>query len=285
MNGTVLLLILLQLRTQDRIFEYFTPGRIAIAIVTFVAAWLTIRYISKLLDMISVRSLRLRFLSKLVEPILRILLWFIAILLSFDLLAPTQETFFAAIGSVAIAIGLGAQDLIKNLSGCFVIVGDSHYQIGDRVQIGDADGEIVHIGLCSTKLVTLDDYRITIPNSMVLDNQIVNANSGTPICEAVTELYVPIGADPEQVIEIGYEAACTSPYLSVERPIVVLISDGFSDSPYMLVKVKAHVFDHRFVALMKTDVAVRAKKEFIRRGLLGEWASRDEAPFANKPAT
>ena len=50
MNGPVLLLALLQVPTQDRIFEYFTPARIAIAIVTFVAAWLTIRYISKLLD-------------------------------------------------------------------------------------------------------------------------------------------------------------------------------------------------------------------------------------------
>ena len=183
MNGTVLLLALLQVRTQDRIFEYFTPGRIAIAVVLFVAAWLTIRYISKFLDMISVRSPRIRFLSKLVEPVLRILLWFIAILLSFDLLAPTQETFFAAIGSVAIAIGLGAQDLIKNLIGGFVILGDRPYQIGDRVRIGDADGEIVHIGLRSTKLITLDDTRITIPNAMVLDNEIVNANSGTPICQ------------------------------------------------------------------------------------------------------
>jgi small-conductance mechanosensitive channel len=277
MNGTVLLLALLQVRIQDRIFEYFTPGRIAIAIVTFGAAWLTIRYISKLLDMISGRSPRIRFLSKLVEPVLRIVLWFIAILLAFDLLAPTQETFFAAIGSVAIAIGLGAQDLIKNLIGGFVILGDRPYQIGDRVRIGDADGEIVHIGLRSTKLMTLDNYRITIPNAMVLDNQVVNANSGTPICEVVTELYLPIGADPEQVLQIGYEAACTSPYLSVDHPVVVLISDGFSDSPYMLAEIKAYVFDHRLLALMKTDVAVRAKKEFIRRGLLGEWASPDEA--------
>ena len=101
---------------------------------------------------------------------MRILLWFIAILLSFDLLAPTQETFFAAIGSVAIAIGLGAQDLIKNLIGGFVVLGDRPYQIGDRVRIGDADGEIVHIGLRSTKLITLDDTRITIPNAMILDN-------------------------------------------------------------------------------------------------------------------
>jgi small-conductance mechanosensitive channel len=130
MNGTVLLLALLHVRTQDRIFEYFTPGRIAISVVLFVAAWLTIRYISKFLDMISVRSPRIRFLSKLIEPVLRILLWFIAILLSFDLLAPTQETFFAAIGSVAIAIGLGSQDLIKNLIGGFVILGDRPYQIG-----------------------------------------------------------------------------------------------------------------------------------------------------------
>ena len=40
------------------------------------------------------------------------------------------------------------------------------YQIGDRVKVGDAYGEIDHIGLWSTKLTTPDDTRVTIPTPL-----------------------------------------------------------------------------------------------------------------------
>lgn len=255
------------------IFQYFTFWKVALVIVVFVVAWLVIRYVSKLLDAAASKGPRTRFLAKLVQPILRITLWFAAVFIAFDLLAPSRETFFAAVGSMAIAIGLGAQDLVKNLIGGLVILADRPYQIGDRVRIGDAYGEVDHIGVRSTKLTTPDDTRVTIPNSMILDTQVFNSNSGVPDCQVVTDLYLPIGADPDEALRIGYEAARTCQYLHDAKPIVALISDGFADSPYMRLRIKAYVFDHRFVAHMQSEIAVRAKREFARCGLLGEWAS------------
>lgn len=259
------------------IFQYFTPSKLLTVFAILGITWLLIRYSSKLLELLSTRGPRARFLVKWAEPILRITLWFIAIFISVDLLAPSHETLLAAVGSVAIAIGLGAQDLIKNLVGGLVVLGDRPYQVGDRVRIGDAYGEIDHIGLRSTKLTTPDDTRVTIPNANLLDTQVFNANSGVPECQVVTDLYLPPDADPGEAIRIGYEVAHTSPYLQSAKPVAVLVADGFDRRPYLRLRIKAYVFDHRFEPQMQSDITARAKAEFLRLGLLERWSTHGSA--------
>ena len=184
--------MLLQLASPS-ILQEFTFRRIGATVLTLVAAWLLIRWTSRALESMSGRSTRARFFIKWIEPILRIGIWFVAILICVNLLAPSRETFLAGIASLGIALGLGAQDLVKNLIGGLVVLGDRPYQLGDRVRIGDAYGEIDHIGLRSTKLTTPDDTRVTIPNAQILSDRVFNANSGVPDCQVVTDLFLPAG--------------------------------------------------------------------------------------------
>ena len=214
---------------------------------------------------------------------LRIGLWFLAGFAAFDLLSPSRETFFAAVGSVAIAIGLGAQDLIKNLVGGLVIVADRPYQLGDRVRIGQAYGEIDHIGLRSTKLTTPEDTRVTIPNSDILNSQAFNSNSGVPDCQVVTDVFLPPDTDPGIASRIGYEVAYTSPFTYLSKPVVILVSDEFDRRPYVRLRIKAYVFDHRYEPRMQSDLTMRAKKEFLRQGLLEGW--RQSRPESSPTAT
>ena len=262
------------------VFRYFTLTRITSVLVIFAAAWLIIRYTTRLLDVLSQRSPRARFVVKWVEPVLRITLWFVAGFACFSLLSPSRETFLAAVGSVAIAIGFGAQDLIKNLVGGLVIVADRPYQLGDRVRIGQAYGEIDHIGLRSTKLTTPDDTRVTIPNANILNDEVFNSNSGVPDCQVVTDVFLPAHTDPATALNIGYQAAYTSPFTYLAKPVVVLVMDEFDRRPYLKLRVKAYVFDHRFEPRMQSDITARAKAEFIRLGLLDAWEPRASATSA-----
>lgn len=257
--------------TRD-IFQYFTAGRILSVVVILVITALLIRYVTRLLDVLSRRGPRIRFLAKAAEPVFRIILWFAAMLISFRLLAPTRETFLAAVGSAAIAIGLGAQDLIKNLIGGLVILGDRPYQLGDLVQIGDAYGEIDHIGLRSTKLNTFGDTRVTIPNADILNKHVFDSNSGVPHCQVEIFLYLPTEADPDESLRIGYEAAYTCPYLYSAKPVVALIEDKFEQRPYLRLHIKAYVCDHRLLPRMQSDITARAKREFLHRGILKSWS-------------
>lgn len=251
-----------------------TLGRVAQILLLALVAWIAIRSLSRLFRLLGDKIPRSRFLMKLLEPAARIGIWFATIFLSIRILAPSQEAFLASIASLGLAVGLGAQDLVKNVIGGLVVLVDRPYQLGDRVRIGDAYGEIDHVGLRSTKLTTPDDTRVTIPNLDILTQQVHNANSGVPDCQVVTDLYLPPGTDPETAIEVGYEAAACSPYLLAEKPIVALVAQGFDQQPYLRLRVKAYVYDHRYEPRMMSDVTSRAAREFLRLGLLEGWKSR-----------
>jgi len=230
------------------------------------------------LEALGQRAPRARFFFKMLAPLVRFGLWLGGTLVVLTIYAPEQQTLFAMLASAGIALALGAQDLVKNLIGGLVILVDRPYQLGDRVKIGDAYGEIDHIGLRSTKLTTPDDTRVTIPNSDILSGKAWNANSGVPTCQVVTDLFVPHDSDPAEALEIGYEAAYSSPYILLSKPVVVLLQDRFQDGPFMMVRVKAYVYDHRFEPRFQSDITLRAKAEFLRRGMLLRWSRHDMEP-------
>lgn len=255
------------LDTPD-LWERFTVTRIVTVVLLIFFTWALIRLLATFFAIFSLKFPRSRFLIRLLEPALRIGLWFFAIISSFSLLAPSSQTFWAALASAGLALGLGAQDLIKNVVGGLVILTDRPYQIGDRVKIGDAYGEVDNIGLRSTKLTTPDDTRVTIPNLDVLNLKVFNANSGVPDCQVVTDIFLPPETDPRMALRIGREAALCSPYLHEKKPIVALASHGFDRRPYFRLRIKAYVYDHRHEPAMQSDVTARALSELGRLGAL-----------------
>src|SRR5580698_1981141 len=150
--------------------------KILIVVALVIAAWVILKWIRGLFDGLEKHNPRLRFLVRQVEPPLRVAIWFAALLLSAEILAPSKSAFLAALGSAALAIGLGLQDLIKNLIGGLVVIVDRPFQTGDKVVFGEAKGEVKQIGLRSTRIMTDVGMLVTIPNADVLTKSISNAN-------------------------------------------------------------------------------------------------------------
>ncbi|MDZ4674246.1 MAG: mechanosensitive ion channel [Gemmatimonadota bacterium] len=267
-------LLQLQLPTGEGpldILSSISVGTITEAALVLAVAWLVVRGSDRIFNRLGDEAPRARFFFKMLAPVVRFAVWGLVTFMVISIFAPSRETLLALLASMGIALGLGGQDLVKNIIGGLVILVDRPYQLGDRVKIGDAYGEIDHIGLISTKLTTPDDTHVTIPNSEILTGKAWNANSGVPDCQVVTDLFLPTDTDPRIAMEIGYEAAFTSPYLLLAKPVVVLVLDKFEHHPHLMVRVKAYVYDHRFEPRFQSDVTLRAKSEFIRRGLLREW--------------
>lgn len=266
-----------------KLLERVSASNVLYAVVVVAAAALMVFAIDGALDALARRAPRARFFFKMLVPVARFAVWLVAAGLVVAIFSPSRETLLAVLASIGIALGLGAQDLVKNVIGGLVILVDRPYQLGDRVKIGDAYGEIDHIGLRSTKLTTPDDTRVTIPNSEILSGKAWNANGGVLDCQVVTDLYLPHSSDPSAALEIGYEAAYSSPYLLPSKPVVVLLQDGWQDRAFLRVRVKAYVYDHRFEPRLQSDITLRAKAAFLRRGMLERGSSPGHS--GREPAT
>lgn len=259
------------MKPESTFLSHITPGKLLLIATVFASVWILLKYLQRLFETLAHARPRMRFLFRMLEPLLRIILWFGAFLFTIEMLAPSRDAFMAALGSAAIAIGLGLQDLIKNLIGGFVIVADRPYQMGDRVEIDGVYGEVQHIGLRSTKIMTPDDTLVTVPNSKVLDSKAQNANAGVAECLVVATLYLPPATDPELALRVGREALFSCPYLCLRQRYAVALEDAFTEAPYTILRIKGYVYDHRFEPAMKTDLTRRAKAEFARLGVLDAW--------------
>ncbi len=202
------------------------------------------------------------------QPIVKILVWTLAIYtLIITLFNPSAEAIYALMGSSALALGFALQDIVKNIFGGLLIILDRPFQIGDRINIKGNYGEVVNIGLRNTIVNTLDDNTVTIPNSAIISDSISNANSGALDCMVVVNLWLPINVDVTQIRKIVEEAAITSRYLNIDKPITILFFDHFDDHAATKVIVKAYVLDARYEKLFEGDVTESSKKAFIEAGI------------------
>jgi MscS family membrane protein len=252
---------------KSNVLAHLSPGKVLFVVVLIAATTVLLKWTRGFLDRLEKHNPRLRFMLRQVEQPLRIATWFIAVLASAEILAPSQNAFLAALGSAALAIGLGLQALIKNLIGGLVIVVDRPFQTGDRVKIGEAYGEVKQIGLRSTKIYTDEGMLITVPNSDVLTKPTFNANSGVAECVVTATMALPKDADADRAMRICHEIAVCCPYTHLGRHIEVELDEQIERSRVVKLTIHAYVYDHRFESAMKTDLLRRARREFLADGI------------------
>lgn len=83
----------------------------------------------------------------------------------------------AGLGIGGLAFAIAAKDTVSNMFGGLTIFIDQPFSIQDRVKIKGIDGKIIDIGLRTTKLITMEGRRVTIPNSSFIDNPVENISS------------------------------------------------------------------------------------------------------------
>ncbi|MBO4777030.1 MAG: mechanosensitive ion channel family protein [Bacteroidales bacterium] len=113
----------------------------------------------------------------IIQRIATYVIWLIGILIAMNNLGIKIGTLLAGLGIGGVAVALAAQDTIKNLFGGIVLFFDRPFNLGDRIRFDGLDGNVMHIGLRSLRICTLDGRMVTIPNSKVVDNAIENVTS------------------------------------------------------------------------------------------------------------
>src|SRR5262245_26053646 len=129
----------------SQLVEELSSGKVLAIIVLVIAALALSRVVSRALLELGKRVPRARFTFTLLIPVTRIAIWVLTFLIGAKILAPRPELLLAIVASIGLALGLGAQDYVKSLIGGVLILIDRPFQLGDRVRIGDAYGEIDHI--------------------------------------------------------------------------------------------------------------------------------------------
>ncbi|MDH3514670.1 MAG: mechanosensitive ion channel family protein [Gammaproteobacteria bacterium] len=253
----------------ESIGQIFTTGRIVAAIAVVAVAWVLLKLLYFLSQWTASRFGRYRMQITGLYPVARLLVWIVATyLIIVDVFQPPANSLLALLASAGLAVGLAAQDVIRNVISGILILFEKPFRVGDMVRIGDYYGEVVSIGLRSVQLHTFDDSRVTIPNATVTSQMVSNSNSGELNEMVVTSFTVPASLDVESVKNLAWEAASCSPYVYLKKPIIVLAEDVFNRTFLTRFTVKAYVLDVRLERMFASDILERVKKTLIDNGLI-----------------
>lgn len=114
----------------------------------------------------------------------------------------------ASAGIMSIIIALAAKDTLANFFGGISIFIDKPYRIGDYIELDQKErGEVVDIGIRSTRIKTRDDILISIPNSIIANSKIVNESAPVKHFRVRIPISVAYGTDIDQLENILVEIA------------------------------------------------------------------------------
>lgn len=120
------------------------------------------------------KSQKLASLEHYILSTLKIGLWFFVILMVADALGIPVNSIFALLGVVGIAVSLALQNTLSNFAGGLQVLASQPFQVGDYIETDQGSGTVVDIGLAYSKLATVDNKEILIPNALMAGMKIVN---------------------------------------------------------------------------------------------------------------
>ena len=113
-----------------------------------------------------------------------------------------------ALGIGSLAIGMAAKDTLAHMISGFTLMLDRPFRIGDRIQLsGGQIGDVLDIGLRSTKIKTLDNQLLVIPNSDLCNTMLVNQAFPDQRAKGRINVGVAYGSDVEFVKKLLVDTA------------------------------------------------------------------------------
>lgn len=151
------------------------------------------------------RRQRARTIGSVLRSITSVVIFGVAVMLMLDQVGINLAPLLASAGIVGVALGFGAQNLVRDfLSGIFMMLEDQ-YGVGDIVDLGDASGTVEAVGLRITTVRDAHGVVWYVRNGEVI--RVGNKSQGWAVVNV--DVPVPFGTDVDRVQQVMQEAANT----------------------------------------------------------------------------
>lgn len=239
------------------------------SLLVIAATWLLLKFINSMVESIGGQFAQYRMLLQKLQSFMQFFIYMSAGILVFMMSFRINDQILALIGgTLAVSVGFALKDLAASFIAGMTVMVDRPFQVGDRVTFEGNYGDIIAIGLRSVRMRTLNDDIITIPNNKFLNEVTVSGNYGALDMQVVIPFYVGLDEDITLARDLIQEAASSSRYIHLPKPVTVLVKQTITDN-YLAIQLtcKAYVVDTAYEKLFETDITLRVMKEFKKYGI------------------
>jgi small-conductance mechanosensitive channel len=207
-----------------------TVGKIVLAIVILVLGFFVSRVAARLVERLAVKRLKIE--GNQASLIRRwVMVGLVLGLVVFSLVSvKIPLTIFAfAGGALAIGVGFGTQNLLKNFISGIILLFERPFRVGDVLDLGGQRGMLTSIGIRSSVIQLWDNTETIIPNSALLENNVTNWTYSNQAVRFIVTVGAAYGSDTRRVAQLLSEVAERHGLVRKEPKPQVLFTD-FADS-------------------------------------------------------
>ena len=176
-------------------------------------------------------------------------------------------------GLLSVGIGFGLQNVTSNFVAGLILLFERPIAIGDRVTVGDTEGDVVAINMRSTTIRSLTNISIIVPNSEFVSSKVVNWSHGDRKIRVDIEVGVSYTSDLDRVLAALREVAEEHPrVLAQPKPDVLLVA--FGDSSWNM-KLRAWVADPKRYWVTVSEINCAIVRKFKEYGIEIPFPQRD----------
>lgn len=193
-------------------------GKFLPSIITTIVCLLVIKILMKIVRRSIEKSRLEKGLHTFVEKTIKVILYFIAVLIVADMLSIPVSSLLATFSVVGLAASLAVQDTLSNLASGVVVLVTHPFKTGDYVDVSNVSGTVKEITFTHTVLTTLDNKVIRVPNKDVVGATIVDysENRYRRVCLSFDVSY---NANTGKVIEVIGKVIEETPNILKDREI------------------------------------------------------------------
>ena len=202
----------------------------------------------------------------LFEKITVIIISVIALIVVLQHFGKDISSILVSVGVGSLAIGLAAKDMLENMISGFLIMIDRPFRVGDRIELSTGQvGDVVDIGMRSTKIATFDHTILIIPNSQIVGSILVNHTFPDKRIKRRIRVGVAYGSDVEKVKRVMIESAESFPEVLNDPPPRVHFIE-FGDSA-LIFQLTFWVEDYRKGFDAQDKINTLINKRFAEEGI------------------
>ncbi|MGD9899778.1 MAG: mechanosensitive ion channel family protein [Calditrichaceae bacterium] len=176
-------------------------------------------------------------------------------------------------GLLSVGIGFGLQNVTSNFVAGLILLFEQPIKIGDRVTVGDTEGDVIAINFRSTTIRSLNNITIIVPNSEFVSSNVINWTHGDPKIRVVLEVGVSYGSDLDLVLKCLEEvAAGHQDVLKNPKPDVLLSS--FGDSSWNML-LRVWILDTKRHHIIRSDINCAIVRKFRENSIEIPFPQRD----------
>ena len=205
------------------------------ALLYLICGLVIIRFVMSAMTRALTRSAIDKTLHKFILTILRIVLYFVLFMTVAGRLGIQITSFVALLSVAGLAISLSLQNVLSSVSSGIMLLSVKPFRVGDFVEIGSVSGTVQEIGFMHTKLATVDNKIIYVPNSEVSSSKIVNYTQ-EPNRRVDFVFTADYACPPEEVKSALREAVMKFPKVLKDPEPFVRVS-GYKESVEYTVRV------------------------------------------------